>query len=103
MIVNNSITTQQETTNLQELADSELTQATLSTTNIRVFPNPFNSELLIETSVIDEVEIHSVDGVRVAISKVDAGVNRLSTNSFAQGVYFLYFKNQNISVKIVKQ
>lgn len=101
MIVN-SITSQQETTNLQELADSELTQATLNTTNIRMFPKPFNDALVIDSEIDDQLEIRSIDGTEVMNIAITSGISKVATSEFSQGIYLLVFKTQSRIFKMLR-
>lgn len=69
----------------------------------KVVPNPFENELLIESSVEDVYRIIDLKGSTVLTGKVHIGQTRISTDMLNKGFYYITFANYGYSQKIVKQ
>lgn len=70
---------------------------------INLYPNPSNSELFIESLILDEIYIQTIEGVIVRSESINQGLNKINIDNLSSGVYFVHFKFQNKTYKIVKQ
>ncbi len=65
--------------------------------HLRVYPNPFTDILYFED--IENVEIRDILGKLVYYS---IGTNQVNTSEWLSGIYFIYLKNKNRSIKVIK-
>jgi hypothetical protein len=72
----------------------------VSKNNISVYPNPFNSYIVLEVTTDGYAVIYDLSGRPVLQVNVHAGTNRINTSALGKGVYMLKFGLN--SVKIVK-
>ncbi len=68
--------------------------------NIRVYPNPFDSYIMLETTTLGNAVIYDLSGKPVLRVNVYAGTNRINTSALGKGVYILKYGLN--SVRIVK-
>jgi hypothetical protein len=95
--------------NIMLLDDFELhylTAATKEETNsseISVYPNPFNDQLIIElqSSSSKEFKIYSILGEMVLKGTVNSDMNTIDLSNLSPNIYFLKIENQ--SIKLIKQ
>lgn len=102
MMLNNDITEDSTDVFLMELLANE--EDTLSQyPSLSVYPNPFGDYFIIESPVDDEILIQEPTGRIVMPQKILKGINRLRTDRFTNGIYFVRFVNQNHTFKIIKR
>jgi ligand-binding sensor domain-containing protein len=82
-----------------------INEAEIST--LAVYPNPFNSELVIKANVTENtfVLLTDVTGKAISTTKIIAGLTTINTSSIAKGVYFLHIVTDGKTVttqKVVK-
>ena len=95
--------------NIMLLDDFELhylTAAALEETNsseISVYPNPFNDQLIIElqSSSSKEFKIYSILGEMVLKGSVNSDINTIDLSNLPPNIYFLKIEKQ--SIKLIKQ
>ena len=83
-----------------------LTAAALEETNsseISVYPNPFNDQLIIElqSSSSKEFKIYSILGEMVLKGSVNSDINTIDLSNLPPNIYFLKIEKQ--SIKLIKQ
>lgn len=74
--------------------------ATISTTEISIFPNPTNGEFIIEMNDNDikqtlEYAIYTIDGKMAKTNNISSKYTKVDISAFATGTYFVQIKNQN--------
>ena len=95
--------------NIMLLDDFELhylTAVAVEETNsseISVYPNPFNDQLIIEleSSSSKEFKIYSILGEMVLKGTVNSDINTIDLSNLPPNIYFLKIENQ--SIKLIKQ
>ncbi len=73
-----------------------VTQSTIITgiesvkeSELRIYPNPFSSFVIIESAKKQEVTIYDVSGKIVLKTSVEAGITRINTSEIKKGVYLV--------------
>ena len=73
---------------------------------LSIYPNPANDLLTIETngSGLHTIEIYSLNGQLISISKIDGPTLQLDISTFQKGVYFITVKSRDYvrTEKIIK-
>ena len=64
---------------------------------VRIYPNPFTDILYFEDR--EDIEIRDVLGKLVYYS---LGTNQVQTSDWYKGIYFIYLKNKNRIIKVIK-
>ena len=72
----------------------------VSENNINVYPNPFNSFIVLEATTDGYAVIYDLSGKPVLQAKVNTGANRINTSGLVNGVYVLKYGLN--TVRIVK-
>lgn len=62
--------------------------------NLKVFPNPAQNEIVIFSSSDIEVKITNVSGQTLMVSPILKGNNSIDISNFPQGIYNLHFQNK---------
>jgi hypothetical protein len=79
----------------------------IENSDIQIYPNPFTSELTIQTSGNREysVELITITGNTIYQSKTEGNFHRINLRELSSGIYFVRMKSDNIiSVrKVIKQ
>jgi hypothetical protein len=85
----------------------KLNRNDISFNPIRIYPNPFNNKLLIESSIeIREVRIINVLGQLVYHNNIPSQINDIETTGLENGLYIVILRdsNQNLyTYKLIKQ
>lgn len=68
-----------------------------------IYPNPFNSEITINSPNDDHIEIRSISGTLIDSFSITSGVTKINLNYLNNGVYFISSYENNQIIKIVKQ
>ncbi len=68
---------------------------------IIVFPNPFENEINIKSSIEEEVEIFNYLGQKLEERKIEIGENKFKISDNSSGIYLLKFKNSGRVVKLI--
>jgi hypothetical protein len=70
--------------------------------NLRIYPNPVNSQLTIEMEIAEEKEyrIYSIIGELVSRGRLNSNINTIDLSSLPQNVYVLNIDNH--SIKLIK-
>ena len=68
---------------------------------LKITPNPFDDELIITSSIPDEICIYSLLGEKVQQLKIKKGENKINTENFPAGVYI--YKTSTKNGKIVRK
>ncbi|MGB3947751.1 MAG: YCF48-related protein [Bacteroidia bacterium] len=88
------------TINTTGITDSGLIEA------VRVYPNPFTDELIIEmVAEIEAVKMYSIDGKCVGVYSNSNTPIKIETSNFSRGIYFIEFRALSGNIfrkKIVK-
>src|SRR5690554_6192317 len=71
--------------------------------NLNVHPNPFQSQIVIQSFQKDQMVIKSIDGKVVGTYIIDKEITKINTNRLSNGMYLLTFMNQNQTFKLIKQ
>lgn len=95
--------------NIMLLDDFELHYETVigmeetNNSEISVYPNPFNDQLIIElqSSSSKEFKIYSILGEMVLKGSVNSDINTIDLSNLPANIYFLKIENQ--SIKLIKQ
>ena len=95
--------------NIMLLDDFELHYQTVTgveetiSSEISVYPNPFNDQLIIElqSSNTMEFNIYSIIGEMVLKGSVSSDINTIDLSNLPPNIYFLKIENQ--SIKLIKQ
>jgi spore coat protein CotH len=64
---------------------------------VLIYPNPFTDFLYFEAK--ENIEVRNILGKLICYL---GGVNRIETSDWNAGVYFIYLKNKNITLKVIK-
>jgi hypothetical protein len=82
-------------------------ESNIENSDIQIYPNPFDDELLIQTSGNREysVELITITGNTIYQSKTEGNFHRINLRELSSGIYFVRMKSDNIvSVrKVIKQ
>ncbi|SHJ06359.1 Por secretion system C-terminal sorting domain-containing protein [Mesonia phycicola] len=73
---------------------------------LNYYPNPFKNEIIFENgSVIDVIEIYSINGQKILSKKIGLTETKLSLDNLATGVYFasVYVGKTRKVVKVIKE
>ena len=70
---------------------------------IRLFPNPTNNLIIIETNKVGQykIELNSINGQLLYSDKIDGPTHQIDLSSFQKGVYFITIRSKDF-VKIEK-
>jgi hypothetical protein len=68
---------------------------------IIVFPNPFENEINIKSSIEEELEIFNYLGQKLEERKIEIGENKFEFTHNSSGIYLLKFKNSGRVVKLI--
>ncbi len=60
-----------------------------STVPARIYPNPFNDALMLDSSTDGDIEISTLEGRLIYKAKITEGQNQLNTSELSKGVYIL--------------
>ncbi|MBW7868903.1 MAG: T9SS type A sorting domain-containing protein [Brumimicrobium sp.] len=77
-------------------------QETITEDAIRVYPNPFDNEIIIYSPKDDNAVLQNSWGEEIEKWKIVEGESTFITTNLAPGVYLLRFINQTVVFKIVK-
>ncbi len=72
-----------------------------SVPEISVFPNPFENEITIKSSIEEKLEIFNFLGQKVEERKIEIGENKFEFTYNSSGIYLLKFKNSGRVMKLV--
>ena len=64
---------------------------------IKVYPNPFSNT--IKWDILERVEVRDLLGQLIYSHE---NINHISTSSWNTGIYFIYLKNKNQTIKVIK-
>ncbi len=64
---------------------------------IKVYPNPFSNT--IKWDILERVEVRDLLGQLIYSHE---NINHISTSSWNSGIYFIYLKNKNQTIKVIK-
>ena len=70
--------------------------------NVKIYPNPFSNNIFVSTNNGGNVTIIDISGKIIHYSELSNGVNKISTNHFSKGTYFVKVQNKNNSSQIFK-
>ena len=66
-----------------------------------MFPNPFENEITIKSSIAEELEIFNYLGQKVEVRKIENGEKKFNFTHSSSGIYLLKFKNSGRVMKLV--
>jgi Secretion system C-terminal sorting domain len=69
--------------------DRRLSTAQHPVSGIRIYPNPFQSTLLIESPDDDLLQLYAANGQLLISMPLDAGLNRIETSDLPAGLYLI--------------
>jgi hypothetical protein len=70
---------------------------------IKVYPNPFNDHIFVQTEYRGTVTIVDISGKIIYQSVLSEGLNEISTKHFPKGIFFIRIENKNIHpFKLIK-
>jgi len=76
------------------------------TNKIRIFPNPFENEIFIKSTVLySQIEIYNLTGTKIFSRKVSENQSEINLNCLLSGIYLIVIKNNNTIIytqKIIK-
>lgn len=88
-------------------AEDNLTLNILEETlaNVELFPNPAKEKLCIknESGKVLEIRINTIDGQLIQEVQIGMGLNEISTNDLAEGIYFVQIGSNDLRKLIIKK
>lgn len=76
------------------------------TDQIRLYPNPTNNLLIIETNKVGQhiIELNSINGQLLYSDNIDGPTHKIDFTSFRKGVYFITIRSKDFikTEKIIK-
>ncbi|MCF6295826.1 MAG: T9SS type A sorting domain-containing protein [Flavobacteriaceae bacterium] len=70
--------------------------------NVKVYPNPFNNIVNIDTESNSKIEIYNLLGKRILTQSINRGNSQLDMSKYANGVYIVKITNENNQIKTLK-
>ncbi|MCO5268469.1 MAG: T9SS type A sorting domain-containing protein [Brumimicrobium sp.] len=87
------------------LTNKNITKNAISSSKeslVKVYPNPFDNKITIESSVEDLVNLESLEGKVLDSWKIPSNSYEIHISNLQKGIYILRFINQNIIFKLIK-
>ena len=69
---------------------------------IKIYPNPFDNSVFVTAYKGGNIEIIDVSGKIIYCSKLSNEINRISTNHFSKGIYFVKIRDKDNSIQVFK-
>lgn len=79
-----------------------ITSTENSIENIKVFPNPFVSQIQIELLIPDDISIYNISGKRIVNTAHKQSQYTIDTSAWPEGTYFIQAKGSQRVYKVVK-
>lgn len=88
--------------NLRFVVDKvEVGQSSTKKTDLKVYPNPFNNYLFVQSANKDSYQIFNSLSQIVSTGEINSGINKIDIENLEKGVYYL--RTSNSTHKIFKQ
>ena len=91
-----------EQTDLGSENSSSRNPENLNWWSLKLYPNPFNDEIIIESQTSDRLSIYSPSGQLIQTIEVQGGRTIFRTDILQKGLYLFQFENQSKIFKLVK-
>ena len=72
-----------------------------ATSNMNIYPNPFNTEFVIETTELKSISVMNAMG-EVVLSRTINGRTSIDATTLSAGIYFVREETSGVVMKLVK-